>query len=178
MQLTKNPETANDIHKDHIHIIGLIFMKYCLLILKILIQVSLVTFFIGNIIYILIDLSDDMDFDHEYMEAQENRSNIIGSFSFYSLNYNEKSIKMTYWIFTTLSTVGFGDIHPKSNFERILSALIMLIGVLVFSYVKDIFISIIDFTMHIDEDFDEGIELTRFMGTIRRFNYYVEMDRK
>ncbi len=30
--------------------------------------------------------------------------------------------------------------------------------------------------MHIDEDFDDGIELTIFIGTIRRFNPNADID--
>ncbi|NQZ18997.1 MAG: hypothetical protein HRT44_07065, partial [Bdellovibrionales bacterium] len=29
---------------------------------------------------------------------------------------------MMYWAFTTLSTVGFGDYYPVSNYERFLGA--------------------------------------------------------
>jgi hypothetical protein len=96
---------------------------------------------------------------------------MIGSFLFYEDTTQEKSIKMTYWTFTTLSTIGLGDIHPKSNFERILTAIVMLVGVLVFSIVRDKLIESIDFTMHIDDDFDDGIELTRFFGILRHYNY-------
>lgn len=39
----------------------------------------------------------------------------------------------TYFAFTTLSTVGFGDLHPKSDSERVFCALILLTGVGIFS---------------------------------------------
>ena len=39
----------------------------------------------------------------------------------------------TYFAFTTLSTVGFGDLYPKSNQERVFCALILLTGVGIFS---------------------------------------------
>lgn len=96
---------------------------------------------------------------------------MIGTFGFYEDATRDKSIKMTYFTFTTLSTVGFGDIHPRSNFERILSAIVMLVGVLVFSIVRDKLIESIDFVMHIDDDLDDGIELARFFGTLRHYNY-------
>ena len=40
-----------------------------------------------------------------------------------------------YFAFTTLSTVGFGDMHPRSNSERLIMALIMLFGVALFGFV-------------------------------------------
>ena len=36
---------------------------------------------------------------------------------------------MLYYTFTTVSTVGFGDLHPKSNAERIWMAFGMMLGV-------------------------------------------------
>jgi len=38
-----------------------------------------------------------------------------------------------YYSFTSLSTVGFGDYHPRSDFERIVCAIILCIGVGLFS---------------------------------------------
>lgn len=44
---------------------------------------------------------------------------------------------MTYYAFTTLSTVGLGDFHPKSNKERILCSFIMLFGAIATSLLVD-----------------------------------------
>jgi hypothetical protein len=45
-----------------------------------------------------------------------------------------------YFSFTSLSTVGFGDYHPRSDPERLLVAFILLFGVAIFSYCMGIFI--------------------------------------
>ena len=42
---------------------------------------------------------------------------------------------MSYFAFTSLSTVGFGDFNPKSNAERLACAFILLFGVAIFSVV-------------------------------------------
>ena len=39
----------------------------------------------------------------------------------------------TYFAFTTLSTVGFGDLHPKSDLERVFCVVILVMGVSIFS---------------------------------------------
>lgn len=39
-----------------------------------------------------------------------------------------------YYVFTTITTVGFGDIVPLSNEENLLSIFIMYLGWLLFSY--------------------------------------------
>ena len=44
---------------------------------------------------------------------------------------------------TTLSTVGYGDYVPISNFERVVAAIIMLCGVAFFSYIMSNFIEIL-----------------------------------
>jgi hypothetical protein len=49
-----------------------------------------------------------------------------------------------YFSFTSLSTVGFGDYHPRSNLERGTTAGILLIGVAVFSYILGNFIDILN----------------------------------
>jgi voltage-gated potassium channel len=40
-----------------------------------------------------------------------------------------------YFAFTSLSTVGFGDYYPVSDLERLISSIILLIGVAMFSYI-------------------------------------------
>ena len=81
-----------------------------------------------------------------------------------------KAIIVVYYAFTSLSTVGFGDFSPRSDFERILCAIILLFGVAIFSYIMGNFISILDQYQNLNSDLDEGDELARFFGLIRRFN--------
>lgn len=39
------------------------------------------------------------------------------------------AVAVMYWGFTTLTTIGLGDYHPRSDYERILCAIIFLVGV-------------------------------------------------
>jgi hypothetical protein len=39
-----------------------------------------------------------------------------------------------YWTYTTMSTVGFGDITAKTSLEKILSIFLMIFGVCFFSF--------------------------------------------
>jgi hypothetical protein len=52
----------------------------------------------------------------------------------------EALIMACYFAFTSLTTVGFGDYHPRANLERVCGAFILLIGVAVFSYIMGNFI--------------------------------------
>ncbi len=42
---------------------------------------------------------------------------------------------MTYFAFTTLATVGFGDYSPRSDSERVFGALFLLFGVATFTVI-------------------------------------------
>ena len=52
-------------------------------------------------------------------------------------------IKVFYFAITTLSTIGFGDFHPVSVFERGIASPILLIGVAVFSFIMGQFSEIL-----------------------------------
>lgn len=80
------------------------------------------------------------------------------------------SLKVVYFAFTSLSTVGFGDFHPKSDIERLLTAFILLFGVAIFSYIMGIFITILEEFNQLNAELDEGDELTKFFGLIQYFN--------
>ena len=54
-----------------------------------------------------------------------------------------KLIVGCYFSLTTLSTVGYGDLYPISNYEKIFTVFVMLGGVAFFSYIMGMFIEII-----------------------------------
>lgn len=49
-----------------------------------------------------------------------------------------------YYMFTTLSTVGFGDLSPRSDGEKVLCVLNFIVGNAIFSLILGTFIAIID----------------------------------
>lgn len=75
-----------------------------------------------------------------------------------------------YFAFTTLSTIGFGDYYPETNFERLICVAIMLIGVLTFSYIMSIFIEIINIFLELDKEYEESEQLFTFFSVFRFFN--------
>lgn len=82
----------------------------------------------------------------------------------------ENGVIVTYYAFTTLSTVGFGDFHPRSDSERALCAIILLVGVAIFSYIMGNFIEILVSIQNLSADFDNGENLSKWFGLIKRFN--------
>lgn len=51
------------------------------------------------------------------------------------LNLFDDFVLLLYFSFTTLTTVGLGDFHPKSSVERIFISFFMLFGVAIFSVI-------------------------------------------
>jgi hypothetical protein len=103
----------------------------------------------------------------EDMESAENFVN------YYDLKDNtpfRNTIIGLYFGFTTLSTVGFGDYTPRSNFERVVGSFILILGVAIFSALTGNYISILKGYQNLNSDLDEGENLAKFMGTLKRFN--------
>lgn len=88
-------------------------------------------------------------------EAEEKYGDqFIIYFQLNQMTPREITILVTYYMFTSLSTVGFGDYHPRSNFERVYCAMILLFGVAIFSYIMGNFIEILDQFKSYNKDLD------------------------
>ena len=80
-----------------------------------------------------------------------------------------------YYMFTTLSTVGFGDYYPKSNGERMLCIMVFIFGNAVFSLILGNFIAIIDAYKLFMAEFEEYDQLKRFFSTLKYFNSEIDI---
>mmetsp|Transcript_29529 Transcript_29529/g.44933 ORF Transcript_29529/g.44933 Transcript_29529/m.44933 type:complete len:86 (+) Transcript_29529:1503-1760(+) len=83
---------------------------------------------------------------------------------------------MMYFSFTTITTVGFGDYHPKSDLERVICAVVMLFGVMVASIVMDSFSTMVKELRSFNKNFDDSERLALFFGTIKHLNGQTPMD--
>lgn len=75
-----------------------------------------------------------------------------------------------YFAFTTLSTVGFGDYHPKSEIERIITTFILLCGVACFSYIMGQFIEILMNFQQVTADNEDSENLSKWLSLLAHFN--------
>ena len=91
------------------------------------------------------------------------------------MTFLEEMIKINYFSFTTLSTVGFGDFNPRSNLERLYMAFGMLLGVAIFSSILGNFIDMLDTIKEFQKDFEEGNQLLSFFGMMKLLNKGTEM---
>ena len=92
------------------------------------------------------------------------------------MDYTHSSILTTYYAFTTLSTVGLGDLHPTSSFERILCSGIMLFGVMITSVIMESLSKMIKDLRDFLKDFNLSNELDTFFSSLQRFNGGKEID--
>lgn len=87
-----------------------------------------------------------------------------------SIENSKVALISLYYSFTTLSTIGFGDFHPKDDIERLFCAIIMVGGVMVFSYIMGNFVDMIKSYEIMNGDIDDGDNLSKFFGLMKKFN--------
>mmetsp|Transcript_2692 Transcript_2692/g.4212 ORF Transcript_2692/g.4212 Transcript_2692/m.4212 type:complete len:131 (-) Transcript_2692:87-479(-) len=80
-------------------------------------------------------------------------------------------IVLTYFVFSTITTVGLGDFYPISNFERIMSSIIFLISIMVVTRVVTYLISIFQRIQAIVGPIEfEQQELDQFFRLLQKLN--------
>lgn len=117
----------------------------------------------------------DVNF-HEKDYSEEYPEYFINYFELYNKEPSEITVIVTYFAFTSLSTVGFGDYHPRSDFERLCCSFILLFGVAIFSIIMGNFAEILVSFNTFNAELDDGDNLTKFFGTIKRFNNMESID--
>lgn len=75
-----------------------------------------------------------------------------------------------YFSFTTLSTVGFGDLYPVADVERFIAIFILLFGVAMFTIIKDNFCQILFSFMDLRANFDDSDNINMFLSMLERNN--------
>ena len=75
-----------------------------------------------------------------------------------------------YYSMTTLSTVGFGDYHPRSDSERFLACFLLIFGVSVFSYQMGDILALIEDWKELNEVNEDGDGLQKFFNVLKRYN--------
>ena len=77
--------------------------------------------------------------------------------------------KVWYYGITTLSTIGFGDFFPRSIYEKLIIAFVMMFGVSVFSFIMGNFIVILMGYKSLENN-GFGKELSKWIALLTRFN--------
>ena len=132
-----NKKLANNNEIDNNNIGKLMMISYFFKISKLVLTMVFLSYFMGLGWYMIClksEIENPVDEHHGFMTT----------FDINSRSNYENTIIFTYWAFTTLSTVGFGDYYPTGNLERVICAFLLLFGVTTFSYILGSYISIIN----------------------------------
>jgi potassium voltage-gated channel Eag-related subfamily H protein 8 len=156
---------------DHNFIMRQIVMTYAFRVVRIIIIIFTISYFIGTLFYIMTWLIDDAGI----CEDGENFFSYpfaVGTFRQMAKDHeNIKAlIAMWYWATTTLASVGYGDIRPISNSEFLVTALIFLMGVASFSFIMGNFIEMLMEFRNVTAENEDHAGLTKFFGLLSRFN--------
>ena len=115
---------------------------------------------------------DAHDHNHGHDHGLSRESYFITANDIDKMSHWEQTVVVTYYMFTTISTVGLGDYHPKSDFERLICTFILVTGVTIFSMIMGNFIEIIESFRSFNDDLDRGQELMRFFLVLTKLNHY------
>ena len=150
--------------KEHNAIDAILRINHTFRTFRLIILISTVSYFLGMVWYIFCELTN------QDPAPEEEHPSFFQNYEIESRSTYENTIIMVYYAFTTLTTVGFGDFHPRSNAERLFCALILLVGVSVFSFFMGQFMDIIGSIIGFSDEVDEGENLSKWFGLIKRFN--------
>lgn len=162
--IENDPTLLQNLDLDQNNIDFLFNIRYGLKISKLFLMIINVAYFTGVIWIIGCQLNFAMkpeDSEHEYFYDE---------YELHTMSNADVALILLYYSFTTLSTIGFGDFHPKDNIERIFCAIIMVGGVMVFSYIMGNFVDMIKSYEIMNSDIDDGDNLSKFLGLMKKFN--------
>ena len=110
------------------------------------------SYFVGLFWHILVQIQQSIGDEH---------GTFLTEFGLDERTEYYNAIAATYFAFTSLSTVGFGDYYPVSETEKIFGAFILMFGVAIFSMVMSNFSEIL-----LNEDLDDSDNLDKFLNVL------------
>ena len=147
--IEKDPEWASSKKTDFNMSEKLLYISYVLRLFELILIILNTSYICGLSWYIMCEMHEDLWLDVSYRDMADGDLEEFSASYFipaYGLQDNTPArnvIVLFYFAFTTLSTVGFGDFHPKGNLERLVCSFVFLFGVSLFSYVMGYFIEVL-----------------------------------
>lgn len=134
----KDPKEDNLVDKTKI--MTMLYFTFGFKIFKNICIILSLSYFLGIIFYILSDVASDKG-------KKEDDIFIHGFYvHYFTVDHTmlDRVIIFVYFSFTSLTTVGFGDFVPRSDIERAFTAVIIFVGIAVFSYIAGNFIEVLE----------------------------------
>jgi hypothetical protein len=157
-----------------------IMIKFFLTIFEQILVVINTSYIIGMLWFILCEVVEDFILDADFTtEAEKYPQYFLNKFGVKTMHPWHKAVSVTYFSFTSLATVGFGDYYPVSNIERVIGAMMLLFGVACFSYIMGELINALQEHQMFYEEIDEiDKSLSQFFGILKKFNLEQPLDNK
>lgn len=130
-------DTAEDRRVNNNFISQIVLFGHFVSITKLIIIMSCLSYLFGIAWYIFTSIEYDLALKYAQETGEEQMETFKTYFELVGQDPNKNYITMFYFAFTSLSTVGLGDYHPRSDVERFVGALSLLAGVTITSYVME-----------------------------------------
>jgi len=75
-----------------------------------------------------------------------------------------------YFSLTTLSTIGFGDIHPRSDVEKLFSLPLFMFGCAIWANIMSNFLNMLEDIIKYRSSLEDSDHLYQFLGVIKKLN--------
>lgn len=138
-------------------------MTDVLKLFRLILQALIITYFLGCLWYLM---SNELNTELSVLI----RRTFVLEFNLDNMTMlYDKFITCCYFILTTLAIIGYGDLYPVSNLEKILSIIIMIGGVAFFTYIMGSFIEIITKYEQMSTIKNDSPELHNWMTLLTRF---------
>ena len=164
--IESDPKLANSKVKDNNFVSLIILVSHIVKTFQLILTILCISYFFGIFWYVLCDLTTPK-------EETGLGDHFLYTFEVYGSDSSTSMVLLTYFAFTSLSTVGLGDLHPRSNIERLAGAFMLLFGVAITSYIMENFSDMILLFNKFSKTFEEESKLSLFFGTMERFNHEI-----
>jgi hypothetical protein len=180
-KVRKDPKLAMDQTEDHNNINLNLFIGFGLKTVSLALIILNTSYFFGIFWYLLCQFTIEFyNLTHEKLgscilpncdDDHYGKMNFLVQYDLGNFNNERVVILLMYYSFTSLTTIGFGDISPANNVERIFCAVMFfVIGVSLFSYIMGNFIDILNRFKCMDQGNEQEDELNMFFEMLKRFN--------
>jgi len=152
-------------NKSFTKISDIVMLSNLLKTVRLVLIIIVLSFFTGIFFYLFVLI------DNNYLIVEsEGIANFNDEYSLDGESWKRNAMLLTYYSFTTLSTVGLGDYHPKNSNERVFIAFVMLFGVMITTYLLERFSKIVELLKNFNQGVNNSHSLNLFLATLSRFN--------
>ena len=107
--------------------------------------------------------------NYRYSQGYQDEQEFQDAFYLDNMDFEHTALRSSYFILTTITTIGYGDFLPKNVYEMAFISITMLFGVTVFGYILGSFNSAITFFTDISSEDSIG-KLNSWLDSIENAN--------